>query len=63
MASAVFQQTTIEIKADEAIFTAVGTVPVFQGFMALYMEGEDDPENGEQEKKLPSSLKEKCWLC
>ena len=53
MASAVFQQTTIEIKADEAIFSSVGTVPVFQGFIALYMEGEDDPENGEQEKTLP----------
>ncbi|OGP91205.1 MAG: DNA topoisomerase I [Deltaproteobacteria bacterium RBG_16_48_10] len=53
MASAVFQQTTIEIKADEAIFTSVGTVPVFQGFMALYMEGVDDPENGDQDKTLP----------
>jgi DNA topoisomerase I len=53
MAPAVFQQTTIEIKADEAIFSSVGTVPVFQGFIALYMEGEDDPENGEQEKTLP----------
>ena len=39
MASAVFHQTTVEIKADDAIFTAVGTVPVFQGFMALYVEG------------------------
>jgi len=54
MASAVFQQTTIEIKADEAIFSSVGAVPVFQGFIALYMEGEDDPENGEQEKILPA---------
>jgi DNA topoisomerase-1 len=39
MASANFLQTTIEIKADDAIFTTVGTVPVFQGFMALYVEG------------------------
>jgi DNA topoisomerase I len=54
MASAVFQQTTVEVEADEAIFTSVGTVPVFQGFIALYMEGEDDPENGEQEKILPA---------
>ena len=53
MASAVFHQTTVEIKADDALFTAVGTVPVFQGFMALYVESEDNPENGEQEKKLP----------
>ncbi|NWF94140.1 MAG: type I DNA topoisomerase [Syntrophaceae bacterium] len=59
MASAVFQQTTVEIKADEAIFSAVGTVPTFQGFMTLYVEGEDnrlsaDKEEAEdQEKRLP----------
>jgi len=54
MPSAAFLQTTVEIKADDAIFTAVGTVPVFQGFMALYVEGEDEQENGNGEKKLPS---------
>jgi DNA topoisomerase-1 len=61
MASAVFQQTTIEIKAGDAIFTAVGTTPTFQGFMTLYIEGEDNrlsadkqDENGDQEKKLPT---------
>ena len=54
MASAVFQQTTIEIKADDAIFNAIGTIPTFQGFMTLYIEGEDkQDENGDQEKKLP----------
>jgi DNA topoisomerase-1 len=54
MPSAGFLQTTVEIKADDAVFTAVGTVPVFQGFMALYVEGEDNHENGNGEKKLPS---------
>jgi len=53
MPSADFLQTTVEIKANDAVFTAVGTVPVFQGFMALYMEGEDNQENGNGEKKLP----------
>jgi len=53
MSSAVFHQTTVEIKADEAIFTAVGTVLLFPGFMTLYMEGKDNSENGDQEKKLP----------
>jgi DNA topoisomerase-1 len=53
MPSAVFLQTTAEIKADDAIFTATGSVPVFQGFMALYMEGEDNRENGDQENALP----------
>jgi DNA topoisomerase-1 len=54
MPSADFLQTTVEIKADDAMFTAVGTVSVFQGFMALYVEGEDNQENGNGEKKLPS---------
>jgi DNA topoisomerase-1 len=54
MSSAVFLQTTVEIKANEGIFTAVGTVPVFQGFMALYVEGVDNSENGDQEKKIPA---------
>jgi DNA topoisomerase-1 len=54
MPSAQFLQTTVEIKASDAMFTAVGTVPVFQGFMALYVEGEDNQENGNGEKKLPS---------
>jgi len=54
MASAVFLQTTVEIKASDAIFTAVGTVPIFQGFMALYVEGEDNHENEDQEKRLPA---------
>jgi DNA topoisomerase-1 len=54
MPSALFLQTTVEIKADDALFTAVGTIPVFQGFMALYVEGEDNRDNGNGEKKLPS---------
>ena len=60
MAPAVFQQTTVEIRASDAIFSAVGTIPLFQGFMALYVEGEDNSlsadkqgENGDQEKRLP----------
>ncbi len=53
MAPAVFQQTTVEIKADEAIFSAVGTVPLFQGFMAIYIEAEENQEEKEEEKRLP----------
>jgi DNA topoisomerase-1 len=56
MAPAVFLQTTVEIKADDAMFTSVGTIPTFQGFMALYVEAEDNhlpSENGEEQKRLP----------
>ncbi|HJX60862.1 MAG TPA: type I DNA topoisomerase, partial [Thermodesulfobacteriota bacterium] len=60
MASAVFLQTSVEIKADDGIFTAVGTVPTFLGFMSLYVEGEDNSvsngkqEEGEEERRLPA---------
>jgi DNA topoisomerase-1 len=60
MASAVFLQTTVEIKANDGIFTAVGTVPTFLGFMTLYVEGEDNnasngkQEEGEEERRLPA---------
>ncbi len=60
MTSAVFHQTTVEILANEATFNAVGTVPVFLGFMTLYVEGEDNRLSsngqnggGEEERKLP----------
>ncbi|MDI7260661.1 MAG: type I DNA topoisomerase [Thermodesulfobacteriota bacterium] len=58
MASAVFLQTTVEIKASEGIFTAAGSVPVFLGFMALYVESEDNhisagKQSEGEEKKLP----------
>lgn len=58
MASAVFLQTTVEIKASEGIFTATGSVPVFHGFMALYVESEDNhlsagKQDEDEEKKLP----------
>ncbi len=58
MAPAVFTQTTVEITAGEALFTATGSVPLFQGFMALYVESEDNhlSANGsaeEEGKRLP----------
>jgi len=59
MAPAVFLQTTVEIKADDGIFNAVGTVPTFLGFITLYVEGEDNhisngkQEESEEERRLP----------
>ena len=54
MTSAVFLQTTAEIQAGEGLFTASGSVPVFQGFMTIYVEGVDNRENGEEDGKLPA---------
>ena len=58
MASAVFLQTTVEVSASEGIFTASGSVPIFPGFMALYVESEDNHNNNNggtkgEEGRLP----------
>ena len=61
MSPAVFDQTTIEVNAkgkDEAnyLFRATGTVPKFDGFLAVYQEGKDakDEEDEELKHKLPA---------
>ncbi len=61
MTPAVFDQTTIEITAhgtDGAayLFRATGTVPKFDGFLAVYQEGKDqkDEEDEEMRHKLPA---------
>jgi DNA topoisomerase-1 len=61
MAPAVFDQTTIEVTApgkDGAnyLFRATGSVPKFDGFLAVYQEGKDqkDEEDDELKLKLPA---------
>lgn len=61
MAPAVGDQTTIEVKAKgkdaaEYLFRATGTVPKFDGFLAVYEEGKDtkDEEEDEAKRKLPA---------
>ncbi|MEZ5398545.1 MAG: type I DNA topoisomerase [Bryobacteraceae bacterium] len=60
MAPAVFDQTTIDVTApgsDNAqyMFRATGSVPKFDGFLAVYQEGKDqkDEEDEELKHKLP----------
>ncbi len=56
MMPAIFDQTTIDIKAGERyLFRATGSVLKFSGFLAVYEEGKDekDEEDEEQEHKLP----------
>ncbi|MDQ6788378.1 MAG: type I DNA topoisomerase [Acidobacteriota bacterium] len=57
MTSAVFDQTTIDIKAGRFIFRATGSVQKFDGFLKVYQEGRDEkPAEGEEddeEKNLP----------
>jgi DNA topoisomerase I len=61
MNPAVFNQTTIEITAEGAdkanyLFRATGSVPKFDGFIKVYVEGKDqqDEEDEELKHKLPA---------
>ena len=50
MAPAVFDQTTIDIRAGRFMFRATGSVQKFDGFLKVYQEGRDDkPKDGEDE--------------
>ena len=56
MMPALFDQTTIDIKAGERyVFRATGSVIKFNGFLAVYEEGKDekDEEDDEQARNLP----------
>ncbi|MGH9839088.1 MAG: type I DNA topoisomerase [Blastocatellia bacterium] len=56
MMPAIFDQTTIDIKAGEKyLFRATGSVIKFDGFLAVYEEGKDekDEEDEERAAKLP----------
>lgn len=57
MTPAVFDQTTIDIKAGRFIFRSTGSVQKFDGFLKVYQEGRDEkPAEGEdedEERSLP----------
>ena len=56
MAPAQFEQTSVDIAANECIFRATGQVLRFDGFLRVYMEGKDDKteEDDDTEKRLPA---------
>lgn len=57
MTPAVFDQTTIDIKAGRFTFRATGSVQKFDGYLKIYQEGRDDAPNAvedeEEERNLP----------
>ncbi|MBI3303465.1 MAG: type I DNA topoisomerase [Deltaproteobacteria bacterium] len=56
MAPALFEQTSVDITANQCTFRATGQVLRFDGFLRVYMEGRDDKANEEEdddEKQLP----------
>ena len=55
MTAAVFDQTTIDIRAGRFLFRATGSVQKFDGFLRLYQEGRDEKteDDEEAERTLP----------
>ncbi|MGQ0543591.1 MAG: type I DNA topoisomerase [Blastocatellia bacterium] len=58
MTPAVFDQTTIDIKAGRFTFRATGSVQKFDGFLKVYQEGRDekpsDADDDDEERNLPA---------
>jgi DNA topoisomerase-1 len=54
MTAAIFDQTTIDIKAGRFMFRATGSVQKFDGFLKVYQEGKDEKaDDDDEEKTLP----------
>ncbi len=53
MAPALLDQTTIDVVAGDYVFRANGSVITFHGFLALYEEGKDEPEDEKGDVRLP----------
>jgi DNA topoisomerase I len=56
MAPALFEQTSVDITANDCTFRATGQVLRFDGFLRVYMEGKDDKtsdEDDDNETQLP----------
>lgn len=55
MCAAVFDQTKVDLTAGRYLFRATGQIILFRGFLAVYTEGRDTPEESalDNEKLLP----------
>jgi len=56
MKSAIFESTTVNIKADKFIFRATGSALKFDGFMKLYDESLEDVEFNPEKEEFPIPL-------
>ncbi len=54
MEAARLEQTSVDIKANDAIFRATGQVVKFDGFIRVYTEGQDEASSEDDEKTLPA---------
>ena len=55
MAEAVFDQTTIDVRAGDYRLRASGSVPKFDGFLAVYEEGKDEAQRAEEEEEAEAA--------
>ena len=53
MTPAVYDRTTVDIDSAQAVFRATGQVMKFAGFMAVYIEGQDETSPDDEEATLP----------
>ncbi len=53
MEAAVLDMTSVDIAVNGYTFRATGSVVKFPGFMALYTEGRDEPNQDEEDEKAP----------
>ncbi|HSZ22541.1 MAG TPA: type I DNA topoisomerase, partial [Candidatus Sulfotelmatobacter sp.] len=53
MTQAVYDRTTVDIESADAIFRATGQVMKFDGFMRVYIEGQDETPDNDEEGTLP----------
>ncbi len=53
MTPAVYDRTTVDIESADAIFRATGQVMKFDGFMRVYIEGQDETPADDEEGALP----------
>ena len=58
MPPAVYDRTTVDIAVDGAVFRATGQVMKFDGFMRVYLEGEDEAASGDDETATLPALNE-----
>jgi len=58
MNPAVYDRTTVDIEATEAVFRATGQVVKFDGFMRVYTEGQDDASTDDDEAATLPAMNE-----
>jgi len=60
MNEAVFDQTTIDVLAGDYRLRATGSVPKFDGFLAVYEEGKDDAQRAGDEEEAEAARLPEC---